>query len=286
MSGKVCLITGATAGLGKAGAGALALLGAEVVIAGRNPEKAAATVREITEQSGNPHVEALLADLSVQKEVRRLAAEFKEKYDHLHVLINNAGGIFLKRQESADGLELTFALNHLAPFLLTNLLLETLKASAPARIVNVASKAHETARINFADLQTKQNYRGFRVYGESKLANVLFTYELDRRLSGTDVTANALHPGLVATSIAANNGTLARAAKPFVNLFSINPAKGARTIVYLATSPEVESVSGAYFFKQRTVLSSKASHNLETAERLWQVSEELTELAPKDAPDT
>ena len=201
MAGKVCLVTGATSGIGEVAATALAAKGATVVLVGRNPEKAAATAERIKKVTGNPSVEFLIADLSQQSEVRRLAEEFKAKHDRLHVLVNNAGAMFADRRESPDGIELTFALNHLGYFLLTNLLLDTLKASAPSRVVSVASYAHRMVpALDFDDLQFREKYSGFKVYGASKLANVLFTKELARRLEGTGVTANSLHPGFVATS--------------------------------------------------------------------------------------
>jgi NAD(P)-dependent dehydrogenase (short-subunit alcohol dehydrogenase family) len=279
MKDKVCLVTGATAGLGKATARQLARQGATVIVAGRNREKNRATVNEIKQQTGNPNVESMLADLSVQKEVRALAEQFKSKYQSLNVLVNNAGAIFLRRQESADGIEMTFALNHLNYFLLTNLLLDTLKASAPARIINVSSRAHvRVPGLNFDDLQNRKGYAGQQVYGQSKLANVLFTYELARRLEGTRITVNALHPGFVATRFATNNGVLARLARPLLDLFAISVEEGARTMVYLATSPEVEGMTGKYFYRQQAIPSSPASYDEEAARRLWEVTATMTGL--------
>ncbi len=279
MKDKVCLVTGATAGLGKATARQLARQGATVIVVGRDPEKSRATVNEIKQQTGNPNVESMLADLSVQKEVRALAEQFKSKYQSLNVLVNNAGAIFLRHQESADGIEMTFALNHLNYFLLTNLLLDTLKASAPARIINVSSRAHvRVPGLNFDDLQNQKGYAGQQVYGQSKLANVLFTYELARRLEGTRITVNALHPGFVATRFATNNGVLARLARPLLDLFAISVEEGTQTMVYLATSPEVEGMTGKYFYRQQAIPSSPASYDEAAARRLWDVTAMMTGL--------
>lgn len=281
MKNKVFLITGATAGIGLVTARELARTGATVVGVGRNPEKSAAVAQRLREQTGNPNVEFLLADLSVQKQVRALAQTFRERYHRLDVLINNAGAVYLNRQETADGLELTFALNHLSYFLLTHLLLDQLKASAPARIVNVASRAHiRTPGLNFSDLQTRRGYLGMNVYNQSKLCNVLFTYELARRLAGTNVTVNALHPGVVATNFFLNNGLLGQLARPIINFISISPEAGARTTLYLATSPEVEGVTGKYFDDhQREIPSSPPSYDQAAQLRLWQASEQLTGIA-------
>lgn len=279
MNGKVCMVTGATSGIGQVTALALAQRGATVIAVGRSQEKSAALVEQIERQTGSTTVEYMLADLSSQQEIRRLAQQFQGRYQRLDVLVNNAGGLFISRQQSVDGIEMTFALNHLSYFLLTNLLLDTLKASAPSRIVNVASDAHESARLDFDDLQGQRRYSGIQAYGRSKLANILFTYELARRLAGTGVTVNTLHPGVVATNFGANNGRLARVLRRVANLVSISPDQGAQTSIYLATSPDVEGVTGQYFVKQKAVPSSKASYDKAAAERLWRVSEELTGLA-------
>jgi NAD(P)-dependent dehydrogenase (short-subunit alcohol dehydrogenase family) len=278
MKDEICMVTGATSGIGAVTARALAEKGATLVVVGRNAEKSEATVNHIRQQTGNPQVEYLVADLSVQTEVRQLAEQFKSRYRHLHVLVNNAGAFFLSRQLSADGLEMTFALNHLGYFLLTYLLLDVLKASAPARIVNVSSNGHRGMKINFEDLQSQGRYAAMGAYGQSKLANLLFTYELARRLEGSGVTANALHPGFVATNLAANNGWLARLFLPLVHLFAISPEEGAQTVIYLATSREVEGVTGKYFVDKKPVESSPESYDREAAMRLWQVSAELTGL--------
>ena len=276
MAGKVCLVTGATSGIGEETALGLARLGATVVVAGRSAARCAATVDRIGRQTGNSSVEFLLADLSSQKEVHALAAEFKIRHDRLDVLVNNAGAIVLSRRKSVDGLELTFALNHLSYFVLTDLLLDVLVSSAPARIVNVSSSSHRRTQINFDDLQKQRRYTGFRAYAQSKLANVLFTYELARRLEGTGVTANALHPGLVATNFLTNNGRLGHFLAFFMRIRGMSSAKGARTSIYLASSDEVEGVSGLYFEKERAVRSAPASYDQAAAARLWEISAELT----------
>ncbi|MEM7343518.1 MAG: SDR family oxidoreductase [Chloroflexota bacterium] len=277
MHGKICMVTGATDGIGRVTAQALAEQGAVVIVVGRNKEKAEKVVQEIQAKSGNPAVEAMMADLSNQKAIRQLAKEFTGRYRHLHVLVNNAGAIFMKRQESVDGLEMTFALNHLGYFLLTDLLLDTIKASAPARIVNVSSSVHYNGQLNFDDLQKSQDYQGLPAYSQSKLANVLFTYELARRLKGSGVTTNALHPGVVATRFGANNGGVWRyLLRPLLNLFSISEEKGAQTTIYLATSPEVEGVTGEYFEEKLSKRSSDISYDETVAQRLWEVSESLT----------
>jgi len=281
LDGKTILITGATNGIGKAAALQLAKQGATIVIAGRNPAKTARTVDEIKAQSGNPAVNGLIADLSSLAEVRRLAAEFCQKYTRLDVLINNAGGIFANRELTVDGYEHTFAFNHLAYFLLTNLLLDQLKASAPARIVNVSSGVHEGAVIDFDDLQNQKNYGygGNRAYGQSKLANVMFTYALARRLAGSGVTVNAVRPGVVATGFGENNTGLLRLGAQIFHLFSITPEQGADTAVHLASSPEVEGMTGKYWYKRKAVPSSPVSYDEAAQQRLWDVSAQLTGLA-------
>jgi NAD(P)-dependent dehydrogenase (short-subunit alcohol dehydrogenase family) len=273
MNGKICLVTGATNGIGKATAQALAQMGATVVIVGRNPAKCEAVVSEIRHNSGNNNVEALIADLSMMVEVRRVAAQFKAKYEKLHVLVNNAGGTFRKREVTSEGFEKTFALNHLNYFLLTNLLLDTLKASAPARIINVASDAHKGTRLNFDDLQSEKSSNA---YGRSKLANVVFSYELARRLSGTGVTANVLHPGLVRTGFADSLGAVPSAVIGFFMRFvGLTPEQGAQTSVYLATSTDVENVTGKYWEKSKAVQSSRAAYDETTWTRLWEVSDRM-----------
>ncbi|NTV45136.1 MAG: SDR family oxidoreductase [Chlorobiales bacterium] len=276
MRNKVCLVTGATAGIGEVTACALAEKGATVIVVGRNSEKCERTIRDIKHKTGNEHVEYLLADLSVQKQTRELASQFKKKYQRLDVLVNNAGGIYTSRQLSEDGIEMTFALNHLAYFLLTNLLLDTLKESPSARIINVSSMAHIGGKIDFEDVQGNKWYTGWGAYGQSKLSNVLFTYELARRTEGTKITANALHPGVVATEFGKNNGFFGTVMRGAMDLFSISPEEGAETTIYLASSSEVEGITGKYFNKKKPVQSSDASYDLKTAKRLWEISEEMT----------
>ncbi len=282
--GKTVLVTGATDGIGKATARELARLGATVVIVGRNPQKSATTVRQIREETGNSQVDYLLADLSVQAEVRRLAADFLARYPRLDALINNAGGFFLRRQVSADGIEMTFALNHLAYFLLTRLLQDRIVDSAPARIINVASEAHRGARLDFDNLQLERGYGSMRAYGQSKLANLLFTYELARRLDGTGVTVNAVHPGLVATNLGKNNGLLVRLAMNLIRFVARTPDQGAETIVYLAASPEVAGVTGQYFIDCHPLRTSPESYDEAAARRLWEVSAQMVKLTGRPDP--
>jgi NAD(P)-dependent dehydrogenase (short-subunit alcohol dehydrogenase family) len=279
MDGKICLVTGGTNGIGKATAQALARMGATVVIVGRNASKTARLVEEIRAISGNKNVDSLLADLSSQQEVRRLANEFKSKYSHLHVLLNNAGGVFMQRQLSVDGIEMTFALNHLAYFLLTNLLLDTIKASAPARIINVSSDAHASGKIEFDNLQGERNYSP-SAYDNSKLANILFTMELARHLEGTGVTVNALHPGFVATGFAKNNGkVIAALVSLFAPLVARSPAKGAETSIYLASSPSVDGIRGKYFYDSHVIPAAPQATDRVVARKLWDVSAEIVHLA-------
>jgi NAD(P)-dependent dehydrogenase (short-subunit alcohol dehydrogenase family) len=279
MNGKICLVTGATNGIGKATARALAQMGATVVLVGRDAQKAALVSEEIRAASGNQNVDWLLADLSSQQDIRRLATEFKEKYPHLHVLLNNAGGTFATRQFSVDGIEMTFALNHLAYFLLTNLLLDTIKGSAPARIINVSSGAHAAGKIDFDNLQGERSYSSFGPYGNSKLANILFTTELARRLEGTGVTVNALHPGLVSTGFGKNNpGFFMKIMRVFVPIIARSPEKGAETSIYLAASPDVRSLSGKYFVDCRVTQPAPQAANPVVAWKLWNVSAEMVHL--------
>jgi len=275
MTGKICLVTGSTNGIGKSTAIELARMGATVVIIGRDAQKTSEVVKEIRAASGNPHVDSLLADLSSQQEVRRLAHEFKRKYSQLHVLINNAGGFFLRRQLSVDGIEMTFALNHLASFLLTDLFLDTIQASAPARIINVSSDAHASGKIEFDNLQGEQNFRP-SAYDNSKLANILFTLELARRLEGTGVTVNALHPGFVATGFAKNNGkVIAALVSVFAPLVARSPVKGAETSIYLASSPNVEGMTGKYFYDSQVISAAPQATDMVLARKLWDASTEM-----------
>jgi retinol dehydrogenase-14 len=278
MAGKSVLVTGGTGGIGKATATGLAALGARVGITGRDPARAEAAAAGIRAASGSPAVDAFAADLSVQAGVRRLAAQVLDTYPRLDVLVNNAGGFWAHRHVTADGLEHTFALNHLGPFLLTSLLLDRLTASAPARIITVSSGTHARGRIDFDDLQGERNYSGQRAYSQSKLANVMFTYEVARRLDGTGVTATALHPGVVRTSFGAEDqATYLAVMIGVARLFMKTPAQGAGTSIYLASSPEVEGITGRYFVNRKPKTSSKASYDTAAAARLWQVSADLTD---------
>lgn len=276
MKGKSILVSGATNGIGLVTARELARLGGQVTILSRNAEKCAAVAEQIRATTGTP-VEFIAADLSSLSGLMQAAATFKQRHTRLHVLVNNAGGLFFKRYLTVDGNEMTFALDHLNYFLLTNLLLDLLKASAPARIVNVSSRAHLRAKIDFDNLQGEKHYRGMEAYGQAKLANVLFTYSLASRLEGSGVTANALHPGFVGTGFARNNGPLYDFGMRLVApLFARTPERGAETSLYLSTSPEVAQVSGKYFVDSQPVPSSPISYERDLAEKLWQVSMEFT----------
>ena len=276
MSGRVCVVTGASSGIGRATARALACLGATLAVVCRDRGRGEETVAALRTESGNAAVALFLADLSSQAEIRRLAAELSECYPAVHVLVNNAGVVNLRRSTTVDGIETVFAVNHLAYFLLTHLLLERLRGSAPARIVNVASDAHRFGTIDLDDLGHARRYRAMRVYGSSKLANILFTYELARRLEGTRVTANCLHPGAVATRLGQNNGRLATALTKLLRPFFRTPEQGAATAIYLASSPAVEGVSGRYFVDCKEARSSRASYDTDLALRLWHASARLT----------
>ena len=277
MEGKTCLITGGSDGIGYAAALELVRMGATVVICGRNSEKTEAAAERIRRETANKSVSFLLADLSSQQEVRRLATEVKEKLPRLDVLLNNAGAIFLSHQASVDGIEMTFALNHLGYFLLTTLLLDLLEASTPARIINVSSSSHYSAgNFRLEDLPRPGSSRSYQAYGRSKLCNVLFTYELARRLEGSGITVNTLHPGLVRTGIARNNGIMGRVANFFIGVRGVDTTKGAETLVYLASSPDVETVTGKFFIDCRDVASSPLSYDAGLAAELWDLSERLT----------
>jgi len=277
MNNKTILITGATAGIGLQSAIGLAELGAKVVMVGRDEKRTAQAVDLVKSQTGNQAVSYLLADLSSLGEVRKLAGEFKEKYNKLDVLLNNAGAIFLWRKVSVEGYEMTLALNHLNYFLLTDLLLDMIKTSPSGRVVNVASNAHYRGHIDFDDLQSRHRYNGMRTYSMSKLMNVLYTYELARRLQGTNVTANCLHPGFVASHFAWNNGWIVRLG---ISLMAgrISVKEGARCPIYLASSPDVEGVSGKYFnFDLQERRSSSESYDQNMAKSLWEESEKLVQ---------
>jgi NAD(P)-dependent dehydrogenase (short-subunit alcohol dehydrogenase family) len=284
MRGSTALVTGGTGGIGLATAAGLAGLGARVGIVGRSAARGAAAADDVRRRVPSAQVDVFEADLSSQAEVRRLAAEVRETYHRLHVLVNNVGGYWAHRHVTADGLELTFALNHLAPFLLTHRLRGLLVASAPARVVTVSSGAQSMGRVDLDDLQGERAYHGQRAYNQSKLANVLFTYELARRLEGTGVTATVLHPGVTRTRFGREDaGRVMQMLYPLVTPFMKSPEQGARTSVYLASSPEVAGVTGAYFANRRPRRSSRASYDRDLARRLWAASAELTgvsEAAP------
>lgn len=284
MAGKTVLVTGATSGIGKAAALGLAAMGAHVAITGRDSERADEAAREIR-AAGTGNVDVFVADLSSQSEVRRLAGEALQRLSQIDVLLNNVGGFWNTRHVTVDGLEHTFALNHLAPFLLTNLILDRLKDHGGARVVTVASNAQALGRIDFDDLQGERSYSGARAYNQSKLANVLFSYELARRLDDTTVTANPLHPGMVSTSFGAEDpGQLQRLLVPFMRPFMKTPAKSATTPIHVASAPELDSVTGRYFANCKPKNSSKRSYDTVAAARLWQVSAELVDLAGEHAP--
>jgi NAD(P)-dependent dehydrogenase (short-subunit alcohol dehydrogenase family) len=286
MNGKVCLVTGATAGIGQATALLLAQQGATVVGVGRNPAKNEFSTQMIKEKTGNWAVEYLLADLSSQKEIRTLAQQFLANYDRLDVLINNAGATFGERMESVDGIEMTFALNHLGYFLLTNLLQEILEASAPSRVINVSSSLHKLGKLNFDDIPFKDGYARSKAYQRSKLANIAFTYEMAQRFSNQKVTVNAMNPGLVATNVSQSAGGISAKMKGLVDkIAGLTPEEGAQTIIYLATSPEVTGVTGRYFVKEKSIPSSKMSYDLEFCRRLWALSDSLTTPNGQNAPE-
>jgi len=278
---RVCVITGGTDGIGKAAAYGLAVQGARLLVHGRDPDKGARAVAELRARSANPAIEFVQADFSSLADVRRLAAVVMERTPHVDVLVNNAGGIFVKRSLSKDGYEMTFAVNHLAPFLLTHLLDNALKSAGQARIVTTSSHAHRGASIPFDDLQATRKYSAMGAYGTSKLANILFTRALARRLQGTTVTATCLHPGFVRTSFGRDfdgspilNGIFKLASR-----FARTPEKGAQTVIYLAISPQVQGASGGYYFDCKLTPPSAAAQDDAAAEHLWQVSERLVGIA-------
>lgn len=282
MREKVILVTGATSGIGEASARALAEKGATVVVIGRDALRAQATVADIRSTSSNQSIDFLVADLSSLAQVQKLAVEFQSKYERLDVLINNVGAVFFTRQTSVDGYEMTFALNHLSYFLLTNLLLERLKTTAAAvgeaRIVNVSSEAHRGAKMFFDDLMFERRsygYGGLRAYSQSKLANILFTFELSRRLEGSQVIANALHPGLVASNIGKNNGKLGQIYARVARRLGINSSEGAQTVVYLASWPDVKGNTQKYYRQCQSVQADPAAYDLASAQKLWEISEAL-----------
>jgi len=285
MTGRICMVTGANAGIGRITALGLAKKGATLIMVCRNRERGEEALNHIKEETGNDSVHLLLADLSSQSSIRQLAADFKTQYPGLHVLINNAGIAPARRTITEDGLEMQFAVNYLAPFLLTGLLLDVLIASAPSRIINVSAAYHEKSPpINFDDLQSEREpYDNRKVYAWTKLANIMFTYEITRRLRGTGVTANCLHPGVIETKLMQDfvKGTypLSEERLTMIKRITIGLEEGAKTSLYLAISPEVEGVSGKYFDNQKAVPSSQASYDEIAARRLWMISEEITGLS-------
>lgn len=277
MRGKTVLVTGATSGIGRITALALAGMGARVLVHGRNPAKLEATVAELRAGSGG-EVEGLVADFASLSDVRRLAALVRARTDRLHVLVNNAGGAVMERTLSQDGIERTLAVNHLAPFLLTNLLLDLLKGSAPARIVNVASEAHRGGRFSFDDLQNEHRYRAFQVYGQTKLQNVMFTYELARRLMGTGVTVTAVHPGVVDTGIWNAATGWAVPVVRVMQWFMITPERGAAPLIRLASAADVEGITGVYYKRFKPVRTAEPSNDPAAQARLWDASARLVGL--------
>lgn len=277
MKGKICMITGANSGIGKATALGLAKMGATIIMVCRNKDRGEKALEDIKKEVENGTVDLMIADLSTQKAIHQLVKEFKERYQFLHVLINNAGVNLSRCMLTEDGIETTFAVNYLAQYLLSNLLLDVLKASSPARIVNVASSVL-AKNIDFENLNGEKHYRQLNAYGQSKLAVILFTYELSRRIEGTGVTVNCLHPGYVKTNMIKNFRKFVKYFYPLIGLFMKKPKKGAKTSIYLASSSEVEGVSGKYFKKRKEVESMKAVYDEEIAKRLWDVSIALTNL--------
>jgi NAD(P)-dependent dehydrogenase (short-subunit alcohol dehydrogenase family) len=277
MHGKVCLVTGATSGIGEVTATALAANGAQVIVVGRNQQKAEDTVQHIQSETSSDSVHYLLADFADLQQVQDLASSFKNQYSRLDVLINNAGAFFNNRRQTSYSTEMTFLVNHLAPFLLTNQLLDVIKMSPSARIINVSSDVHQYGSLDFDDLEFKRGYFGMKAYARSKLANILFTYELARRLTGGTVTVNAVHPGHTATDIWRTNfSVIGPALKWIMGFFALTPEEGAQTSIYLASSPEVEDVTGRYFVEKEAVQSSPMSYDQNLAHQLWRVSERLT----------
>ena len=279
MKEKIVMVTGANSGIGKAASLALAKMGATIVMVSRNPEKGESSRSEIIKESGNNSIDLLLADLSSLESVRQLTSEFQKKYSKLHVLINNAGLFNRRRSVTTDGYENTFATNYLATFLLTNLQLDLLRSSAPSRIINVSSVAHYNGHMNFDDLNLEQNYGGWKAYGQSKLALVLFTHELAKKLAGTGVTVHAIHPGTVSTNIWSRPLGPAGFIMSIPKLFMASPEKGAETIIYLASAHEAEQSNGEYWEKLKVKRASDESYNEDVARQLWDVSTKLTHLS-------
>lgn len=285
MQGKTVLVTGATNGIGEVAARELARAGAQVIIVSRSAQKCADTAQRIQQQTGNNAVSYIASDLSLLSGIRAAAATFRERYDRLDVLLNNAGGLFSSRQLTSEGLEMTFALNHMSYFLLTHLLLDVLKATAKqageARVVSVSSDAHHATRgIRFDDLKRDKRYSAFGAYAESKLMNVLFTQELAQRLQGTGVTANALHPGFVRTGFGKNNNPITSFVFGLIQAFALTPEQGAQTSIYLASDPSVRGVTGKYFSKKKPAAVNKVCQDIAVQQQLWRISEEIAGITP------
>lgn len=278
------MVTGASSGIGKVTTLELAKKGAQIIMVCRDTRKAEKVRRKIVEQSANESIDIMYADFSSQESIHHLVQDFTKKYDSLQVLVNNAGTVFAKRTITGDGIEATFAVNHLGCFLLTNLLLEVLKKSAPSRIVNVSSGAHKYGRINFDDLYVKKNYKVMTAYSQSKLGNILFTYELARRLNHCGVTVNCAHPGMTRTNIwqYASNNLMMKIILRFYALTFKSVREGAETVIYLASAEEVEGVSGKYFIEKNIAESSPESYDVSLAKKLWHISEELVTLQNKE----
>ena len=285
MKEKVCIVTGSNSGIGKVMARELAARNATVVLLCRSRERGERARDEIRAETGNPKVELILVDFASQSQIREAAVEFKRRHSRLDLLINNAGALFHRRHETEDGIEMTLAVNHLGYFILTLLLWDRLQASSPARIVNVASEGHKIARLDLDDLQyQKRRYLPLLVYGQSKLANIMFTYELARRIEGSGVTANAMHPGVVRTNFGYRKGSaIWRAMLRLAGPLMLSPEKGADTGIYLATSADVAQVSGGYFSKRRPIRSSAISYHLDSCRRLWEISLQLSGLSSADS---
>ncbi len=279
MDDKICMVTGATSGIGKVTAATLAALGAEVLLVGRDSTKTQATVDEIRSSTGNPAVHPLLADFRDLEQVRALAAAVRQGWTRLDVLVNNAGAFFATRKVLPPGVEQTFLVNHLSPFLLTNLLLDLLRAAPAGRVVNVASDAHRSGALDLDDLAFAHGFSGTAAYARSKLANILFTVELARRLEGTGITANTLHPGVVATGIwKIGFAPIDRLAQALIRRFMLTPEEGADTVLYLAAAPEAANWNGQYFIKRKAVPPAAQASDPDLARRLWDVSTRLVGL--------
>jgi NAD(P)-dependent dehydrogenase (short-subunit alcohol dehydrogenase family) len=274
--GRVCLVTGATSGIGKATAISLAQRGMTVALVSRRKEKGEIVAQEIAGKTGNSKVELFIADLSSFRDVRRLAQEVLVKHPTLDILVNNVGGVFGTKTLTRDGFELTFALNHLSYFLLTNLLLNSLKSAREGRVINVSSQAHKVGTIAFDDLNQEKKYNAMRAYAQSKLANILFTYELARRLKGTNVTTNTLHPGTVRSGFGRDLPGIGGLFFRHFGFMMRSPEKAAQTVSWLASAVELSGVNGRYFMDMREIRSSRISYNTEVADRLWQVSAQMT----------